>query len=124
MAELLKILSVFVTCALAFGKIGFPTAMLVFNCNFIEVMLVACSGGIAGNVLFTYLSAAIIKWRHNYRLKKHKIHRKKIFTTFNRRVIRIKNKFGLVGIAFFTPMFLSTPVGAFLGDKFFKNKKK
>ncbi len=124
MEEFVKILSVFVTCALAFGKIGFPTAFLVFNSNFIKVILVTCAGGISGNILFTYLSAFLLKWRHNYRLKKHKIHARQIFTKFNRRVIRIKQRFGLAGIAFITPVILSTPVGAFLADRFYKDKKK
>jgi Sec-independent protein secretion pathway component TatC len=39
-------------------------------------------------------------------------------------VIRIKQRFGLVGIAFITPVILSTPVGAFLADRFYKDKKK
>jgi hypothetical protein len=124
MAEFLKILSVFVTCALAFGKIGMPTAVMVFKFNFLKVMVVGCGGGIAGNILFTYLSAAIIQGIHRFRVKRNLIHKKKIFTKFNRRIIRIKNKFGLAGIAFITPMFLSTPVGAFLAERFYKSKKR
>ncbi len=124
MSETLKILSVFVTCALAFGKIGVPTAVVVFKFNFVKVMLVTSAGGIAGNILFTYLSAGIIRAIHNFRAKRNLIHHKKIFTRFNRRVIRVKQRFGLTGIAFITPMFLSTPVGAFLAERFFKNKRR
>lgn len=124
MTDLLKIFSVFLTCALAFGKIGFPTAFIVFDQNFPRVILVSCAGGIAGNILFTYLSAGILKWRHNFRARRNKIHSKKIFTKFNRKVIKIKQRFGLAGIAFITPMFLSTPVGAFLAERFFKDKRK
>jgi len=86
-------------------------------------MLVACTGGITGSIIFTYLSAGIIKWRHNFRLKRGKIHHKPIFTKFNRRIITVKQKFGLAGIAFLTPM-IGTPVGAFLAERFFKDKKK
>jgi hypothetical protein len=38
-------------------------------------------------------------------------------------MIRIKHRFGLVGIAFITPI-ISQPIGAFFAEKFFKNKKK
>lgn len=124
MAEMLKILSVFLTCAVAFGKIGMPTAMVVFKYNFVKVMIVANLGAITGNILFTNLSAAIIKWIHNYRVKRGKIHSRKIFTKFNRRIIRIKQRFGLAGIAFVTPLLLSTPLGAFLAERFFRDKKK
>lgn len=123
MAHFLKIFSVFLTCSFAF-KIGFPTTFMVFNQNFPEVMLVSCGGGIAGNILFTYLSAAIIKAIHKFRAKRGLIHKKKVFTNFNRRVIRVKQRFGLAGIAFITPIFLSTPVGAFLAERFFRDKKK
>ncbi len=123
MNQFLKILSVFLTCSFAF-KIGFPTTFMVLDQNFMQVILVSCGGGIAGNILFTNLSAAILKAIHNFRAKRGLIHRKKVFTKFNRRVIRIKQKFGLAGIAFITPIFLSTPVGAFLAERFFKDKKK
>jgi hypothetical protein len=123
MNDILKTLSVFLTCSFAF-KIGFPTAFVVFKYDFIKVIAVSCGGGITGNILFTYLSAAILKGIHNFRAKRGLIHKKKIFTKFNRRVIRIKQKFGLAGIAFITPMFLSTPVGAFLAERFFRDKKK
>ncbi len=123
MAQFLKIFSVFLTCSFAF-KIGFPTTFMVLNQNFVEVMLVSCGGGIAGNILFTYLSAAILKAIHNFRAKRGLIHKKKVFTRFNRRVIRVKQRFGLAGIAFITPILLSTPVGAFLAERFFRDKKK
>ena len=121
--EYVKILSVFLTCSFAF-KIGFPTALVFFEFNFLKTFLVACGGGILGNIVFTYLSAAIIAAIHNFRVKRNLIHRKRIFTKFNRRVIRVKQRFGLAGIAFITPVFLSTPVGAFLAERFFKKKKK
>jgi len=123
MNQFLKILSVFLTCSFAF-KIGFPTTFFVLNHDFLSVMLVSCGGGIAGNIFFTNLSAAILKGIHNFRVKRGLIHKKKAFTKFNRRVITVKQKFGLAGIAFITPILLSTPVGAFLAERFFRDKKK
>lgn len=123
MANVLKILSVFITCSFAF-KIGFPTTFILFGNNFWLTMLIACGGGIAGNIAFTYLSAALLKGIHNYRAKRGLIHRRKIFTTFNRRIIRVRNKFGLAGIAFITPILLSTPIGALIAERFYKDKKK
>lgn len=123
MAEFLKFVTVFLTCAFAFGKAGIPTAVAVYKFNFIKVMIASWSGGIAGNIIFTYLSAGIIKAIHNYRLKRNLIHRRRIFTKFNRRVIRIKQRFGLAGIALITPI-IGTPVGAFLAERFFRNKRR
>ena len=123
MANVLKILSVFITCSFAF-KIGFPTTFILFGNNFWLTMLISCGGGIAGNIAFTYLSAALLKGVHNYRAKRGLIHRRKIFTPFNRRIIRVRNRFGLAGIAFVTPILLSTPIGALIAERFYKDKKK
>lgn len=123
MNQFFKILSVFITCSFAF-KIGFPTAFMVFRQDFFIIILVSCSGGIAGNILFTHLSSALLRVVHNYKLKRGLLPKKKKISSFHRRVIRVKQKFGLAGIAFITPIFLSTPVGAFLARRFFKDKRK
>lgn len=123
MDQLIKFASLFLMCSFAF-KMGFPTAYFVLQEDFGVVMLVTCSGGIAGNIIFTNLSAALIKAIHNFRAKRGMIHKKKVFTRSNRRIINIKRKFGLAGIAFITPVFLSTPIGAFLAERFYKDKKR
>jgi len=123
MGHILKILSVFLTCSFAF-KIGFPSTFFILKHNFVEVMLVSCGGGIAGNIFFTHLSAVILKWIETFKANRGLTQKKKTFTTFNRRVMTVKRKFGLAGIAFITPILLSTPVGAFLAERFFKDKKK
>jgi hypothetical protein len=123
MAELLKIISVFLSSTVFFGKLAVPTAF-VLKFGFLKMFIVCMAGGILGNIVFTYMSAAILKAIHNYRVMKGKVHRKKIFNRVNRTIIKVKRKFGLTGIAFVTPMFMSTPLGAFIAEKFFKDKKK
>ena len=82
-------------------------------------------GAVFGSVLFTYLFAGILKWWDKVKEGMFSSkHPKKIFTKFNRRVIRIKHRFGLTGIAILTPIFLSIPIGAFLAERFYKDKKK
>ena len=123
MDEFWKFVTVFLTCAFFFGKAGIPSAVAVFKFNFFKVMLASWTGGIFGNIFFTFLSAGILKVIHNYRAKRNLIHNKRIFTKFNRRVIRVKQKFGLTGIALITPI-IGTPVGAFLAERFFKHKRR
>lgn len=86
-----------------------------------KVILVSCAGGITGNIIFTNLSAVILKWLHIYREKRNI--KKQIFSKTTRRMIRIKQRFGLAGIAAITPL-ISQPIGAFFAEKFFKDKKK
>lgn len=49
--------------------------------------------------------------------------RKKVFTKRNRRIIKIKNNFGLPGIVILTHVLLSIPVGVFLNTKYYGNNK-
>ena len=48
---------------------------------------------------------------------------KKTFTRRNRRIVRIKQKYGLTGIALITPLLLSIPVGVFLVVRYYHSSK-
>jgi hypothetical protein len=124
MTEILKILPVFISCAF-FGKVGMLGAVALFNFNFWKAMAVSISGGVTGSIVFTYMSDVLIKWTKRIKLKYFKTHKHpKIFTRKNRIIIKVKKRFGLYGVAFLAPILISIPVGAFLGDRFFRNKKK
>lgn len=124
MAEILKVLTVILFCSLFFSKLGMPAAVILFKFNFLKVFIFSCIGGIGGTIFYTFLSAGIIQWWENYKLKKGLFQDKKTFTKGNRRIIRIKHKFGLTGIAILTPVILSIPLGAFIAERFYKNKTK
>ncbi len=124
MAEFLKILTVILFCSFFFSKLGMPAAVILFKFNFIKVFIVSCIGGIGGAIFYVYLSASLLKWWNNYKHKKFTQVKKPHFTKSNRRIIRIKNRFGLTGIAILAPIILSIPLGAFLGERFYKKKSK
>jgi hypothetical protein len=124
MAEFIKILTVVLFCSLFFSKLGMPAAVILFEFDFAKVMLISWIGGIGGTIFYTYLSAGLIKWWNAYRFKKVGGPKKPVFNKANRRIIRIKNRFGLTGIAILTPLFLSIPLGAFLAERFYKKKSK
>ncbi|MBA3665945.1 MAG: hypothetical protein H0W61_17335 [Bacteroidetes bacterium] len=123
MTEILKIASVFITSIFFFVKLGVPTAVIVFKYNFFKVFIVTCSGGITSNIIFTYLSDFILRKVHEYKVRKNKFHRRIVFKKSTRKIIKIKQKFGLAGLAFITPL-ISQPIGAFFAEKFYKDKKK
>ena len=93
-----------------FGKIGVPGAILLFDYQFLPILLFTVSAGLLGNIVFVNLSYQLIKGIHAYRSRRNKIHSKKIFTPTVRRIIRVKSRFGLVGISLIGPMFLSVPL--------------
>ncbi|MBE9467202.1 MAG: hypothetical protein IMY72_02635 [Bacteroidetes bacterium] len=50
---------------------------------------------------------------------KRKLKQKNIFSKKNRRVIRVKQKYGLLGLSIITPIILSIPVGTFIAVKYY-----
>ena len=124
MGSFLKVFTVFISCVFFFGKIGMPSAIILFKFDFLKVFIVTVSSGMFANIMFTYFSASLIKWWDAYKERKNLFVKKNIFTKGNRRIIRIKNKFGLKGLAFITPIFPGIAIGAFIAERFYKDKFK
>lgn len=123
--DVLQFISAALACTISLSKIGIPTVIAIYKSNYLLALLSSCTGAVFGSILFTYLFAGILKWWDNLKIGMFSSkHPKKIFTKFNRRVIRIKHRFGLIGIAILTPIFLSIPIGAFLAERFYKDKRK
>ena len=53
-----------------------------------------------------------------------KYYQPKLFTPSNRRIVRFWQKYGLIGIAFITPIFLSIPIGTVIASSLAGNRKK
>ena len=107
----------------------FPLVILQFDFSFMETILWTNVGGIAGIYFFAYLSGKLIAWwkrtfkRSPRDSAKKEEHTKRIFTKRNRRIVRIKQKYGLIGIAFTTPLLLSIPVGVFLVVRYYRSSR-
>ncbi len=106
-----------------------PFIAVLYGFNYIETVIITSIGGVLGIFFFYYLSSFIL-WLHrrvfpnrNNKTKKPPSLTKKKFTFRNKLIIRLKSNFGLIGIAFFTPIILSIPLGSFLAHRYYlKNK--
>lgn len=100
-----------------------------FNFGFAETVLWTNLGGLAGIYFFAFLSRKLISWwkkmfrRSRWYLRKNQQGIKKVFTRKNRRIVRIKQNYGLFGIALITPLLLSIPVGVFLVVRYYKSSR-
>ena len=99
---------------------------MTFNFGFAETVFWTNVGGLAGIYFFAFLSRKLIAWwKKLFRKSKWYIQKdqraKKVFTRKNRRIVRIKQKYGLFGIALITPLLLSIPVGVFLVVRYYKS---
>jgi hypothetical protein len=110
----------------------FPLAILEYKMGVLKTILWTNVGGLAGILVFSFLSDQLIYlWRKYIILfirkrllpKKPSAPPRKIVTKRNRRIVRIKNRYGLPGIALATPVLLSIPVGAFLMERYFEKKR-
>lgn len=77
-------------------------------------------GGIIGIVVFTYLGGYI----QEYFVKKFPNYFSRKFSRGNRFLVKVKQRFGLNGIAVLTPIVLSIPVGVLFALALTNDKKK
>lgn len=121
--------------------------------SFFEVILYSVIGGMLGVFVFTFFSDKIhqawllikfnfkrtfnsndnysepvadvdIPVKINYNYIDNKQEQKKVFTKRNRRLVTIFRKYGLLGIAFLTPVLLSIPIGTIVANSFEPKKRK
>ena len=120
--EFFEILGIFWLSAIKFGLAGVPTAVFA-KFSFFKAITVTSCGGFTGTVVFTYLFDWAIRSAQKMRQKYRKTPRKN-FTTTNRFIVKVKQKFGLTGLAIITPLILSIPLGCFVAVRYFENKRK
>lgn len=103
-----------------------PALALTYKLSYFESLLYTIIGAILGLFLYAYLFSALIrvwgkikKWFRGDKPEKQpkKISRKRL-----RKLIYIKNKWGLWGIAALMPL-LSLPVSTFLAIRFFPRSR-
>ena len=107
----------------------FPLAILQFQFSFFETVVWTNIGGILGIYFFAFLSDKLIAW-WNRTFRKARTEStqaesngKRVFTKKNRRIVRIKRQYGLIGIAISTPFLLSIPLGTFLVVRYYRHNR-
>ena len=106
----------------------FPLVIFEFKFSFFETILWLNVGGALGVYFFGYLSDGVLRlWnkfvrsrfrnmKHTYKSRKNK----KVFTKRNRRIVYIKQHYGLAGLVATTPVLLSIPIGVFLVVRYYR----
>jgi len=98
--------------------------------SYFESVLAAFSGGTACSLVCYFASDFILLQLEKRREKKRNLMlaqsmtppQKKKMTRMNRLIVRIKMRFGQVGICFYAPFFLSIPIGSMVVAKFYGKK--
>lgn len=106
---------------------GAVPAALAAGFSFFESVTVTSLGGFTGVTFFVLMSEKVVARIKKRRLNRiHELHlqKKKAFTRRNKMIVRVKKRFGLLGIAFLTPLLLSIPIGCFIAVRYFHQKHK
>jgi hypothetical protein len=143
MSALLKLLIIFALSSVKF--LLAPALSFGLGFNFLQTLASTSAGGIMGVFVFFYFSRWLINLYDSYLRKAvHKaIHRladrlnishlaerffpytikkRKVFTFTNKLYVRIRRKYGLIGIIIVTPVLLSIPIGSFLLARFYPKR--
>ncbi len=93
--------------------------------SFFKTVVVTCTGGFTGVLIFVNLSNKLVPkmaaWREKRDQKKNI--KRKVFTRTNKIIVKVKRRFGLPGIAFLTPLLLSIPIGCFVAVRYFHSRQ-
>lgn len=116
MLEIGKITLVFLlsTVKFAFGI----SAALANGFGFWQMLFTTALGGSAGVLLFFLFGKKLFAFLRKKGIIKTK-KKQRIFSRNKRRLVRIKNTYGITGIALLTPVVLSIPVGCLLVARYF-----
>lgn len=123
-ALIAKVLSIFFLSATKF--LWAPGTAIVAGFSVFHTIFITSIGGMCGVSFFYFFGAIVIerieKWRLRSSLKKTG-NKPKVFTRRNRRIIRMKLSFGLIGLVIITPCLLSIPIGCAIAAKFYRHNK-
>ena len=111
-----EIISVFLMSAIKF--FAAPLLAKSFGFNYLQTILITSLGGIVGVFFFYRLGARIVRFFPNFFKPVNKTRR--IFTKKNKFFVILIRDYGLFGIAIFSPILISIPVGSFLAARFFE----
>jgi hypothetical protein len=104
--EVVSFLQIIAVIGLSSVKfIGGILLVIAFNFPFWMALLFTFGGGMIGVVIFSFFSDLIERWYFKFFKRKRK---PKPITKTRRFIIKLRKNYGLIGIAFFTPVLLTT----------------
>jgi membrane protease YdiL (CAAX protease family) len=96
-----------------------PLAGASLHLSVLETVLATSAGTTSSALFFSWGGSPMRLWLLNTFFKK-----RKTFTPRNRRIVRIWRKYGLMGIAFLTPLLFSPILGTLIAVSFGEKKTK
>src|ERR1700740_2137916 len=112
--EVKQILGIFSLSTVKFGFGGVPWAVFA-HMPFFEAVTLTTAGGVTGSIVFAHISEWALDTWYKLRLKYIPYRKARTKTVLdNKFVQKVKARWGLAGLAFFTPIIISIPIGTML----------
>ncbi len=120
MVEFFKIAGLFFFSATKFFLA--PSATIYAGYGFYSTIIITTLGGIFGFLSFFFFGKWIKNWINRMSYRKAKVKSK--FNYRNRIIVKIKMKYGLIGLALLTPSLIGIPIGALIASNYFGKQKR
>lgn len=109
-----------------------PFGGLNADLTFFETYMSCVAGGVFSAAIFYFSSEYFLKRSHRKRVRRDAeaqekgipVKHKKKFTRMNKMIVRIKHRFGIVGVSMYAPFFLSVPIGSIITAKFYGKDRR
>lgn len=115
-----EIISIYLMSAIKF--LFAPAIAKEIGFTYLNTILVTTLGGISGVIVFFNLGTRLVDFFPGF-FKPTKTN-KKTFTKTNKFYVKLIRDYGLIGLAVFSPILISIPVGSILAARFFQNRKQ
>jgi len=124
MGEVIKIGGIFLLSAVKFAFA--PGAAILAGYSFWETLGMTMSGGIFGVFLFYYFGLYVMKIMAKWKGKPFLVGNRfepLVFNRGSRKLIKVKQNFGLIGLVVLTPVLISIPIGCVVAARFFSQNR-
>ncbi len=117
--EALKVISLMLLASIKM-LVSVPAVLLSGYAPFVN-FLILFSGGSLGVLVFYFFGGSLVQLiAHRFKSKD----KKRIFSWSSRLTVKVKRSWGIIGIAFITPMMISIPIGSIIAYNYFRDDRK
>ncbi|MCC9168351.1 hypothetical protein [Pontibacter harenae] len=102
-----------------FKFFGGPVTGMSVGLAYWETALLTAAGMMTSVVIFSFIGRAASKWYSNYRRQK----KMPVFGKKSRNIVKVWKSFGVVGVAFLTPLLLTPILGTVVAAVFGASKR-
>jgi len=99
-----------------------PPAIFAAGYDFWGTLIIMLAGGVFGILAWFFAGGLLVRLFSAIIPKRKKP--KKTFSRKNKMIVRVKSRWGLIGLVIITPCIISIPVGTLLAVRFFRHDRR